>query len=1004
MPIVPDSRDTGGAIFGDVNRSALSNPAPEEPEPELLDTLAAAARTSSPGSLYDWLSTPGVPDQEAPAGYDALDDIAGYEDLADNFVTAETPAEVAGIKARIDRERADRATLQRSGWVGTAAELTFGIVDPTFLAAIAVPQVTLARSARLSKVLHSAVAGGVGATSYELAMQGLQETRSAGQSAFNIGAGVLLSGVLGSLGRRVPKEERAELERVLREEFAVNPEPGSQSFGAAAARPATTLKAETLAAGGDAFAKVVGKVPFVETDLQRIMRSESIEARTVLQDLADVNQVLAKNLDGVPTPPSVESLVIRREGAIADFVRRMNQLYAAHRKNPRPVLVGTPALSRKEFEQAVASAARRKDRDVFPDVAEAARYLRNRVFEPLKLEAQRLKLLPGDEEIQLHADSYFMRQYDQAAIRARRGEWDQVLERHFVAKGMSQAEARTAADDITRRILGADVGQSNFLVPGHVPDAGPLHERLLDIRDELIEPFLVSDPAKIATVYVRELAPQIEMVRRFGDKDMKDAIQRVRDEFGVLRTKASVEGNHARVNALQDQEKRTLEALLRIRDRVLGRAGRLTADSSSGERLAAEVMRGWRNLTAAAKLGMTAITGGTMDLARIVATEGFLPTMGRLAKIVTSPEFRRISKDNARRLGVATEVALARRVNVAADGAITEGWTQRLAETTYRVSGLNHVTDLYRTLSATLIEDKIITASARVAGGEQLERGLRTELARLGFNDESLRRVHEQVEMHGATVDGIRTSGSMKWRDSRLAELYDAAIVKEARALVLEPGAANRTWWADKELGKTLGQIKSFALASPLKLTMTPVQLLGQRRYAAAARFMGAMMVGGALVHALRQTAAGMEVQTDPRALAGEAFAESGLAGVLPDLLSPLARRFGVLGESARFADRNVTSAFGGPAIGTLVDTYDVLYNRTAKGLSASDLQALRRLLPLQNLWWLRRGINAVQGETAEALELEGATSATFLSRALDTRALPSTTARGGTGTGQQIN
>lgn len=116
--------------------------------------------------------------------------------------------------------------------------------------------------------------------------------------------------------------------------------------------------------------------------------------------------------------------------------------------------------------------------------------------------------------------------------------------------------------------------------------------------------------------------------------------------------------------------------------------------------------------------------------------------------------------------------------------------------------------------------------------------------------------------------------------------------------------------------------------------------------------------------------------------------------------MSPFARRFGWLGESARYSDRNVTSAFGGPAVSAFTDAYDVLFNRSANGLSAKDLQAIRRLLPLNNLWWLRRAINALEGETAEALGLPGATSDTFAGRALDTKPLAATSVRGGTGMG----
>jgi hypothetical protein len=148
-----------------------------------------------------------------------------------------------------------------------------------------------------------------------------------------------------------------------------------------------------------------------------------------------------------------------------------------------------------------------------------------------------------------------------------------------------------------------------------------------------------------------------------------------------------------------------------------------------------------------------------------------------------------------------------------------------------------------------------------------------------------------------------------------------------------------------------------------------------------------------------RNTAAGVEVQTDPMAAAAEAFSESGLGGVLPDMVSPVARRFGIFGESSRYADRNVMSAFGGPAFGTLGDAYDFSMNRTANGMSANDLQLMRRLLPFQNLWYLRRAINAVQGEVAEASGMPRSDARAFADRFGASRALPGVVERGGTGT-----
>lgn len=981
MPIIRDPRYADALVGGQYPLA----PHQDEVRPSALDVTAAASRQATiAGAAYErFLGNPDPDDDDVPEGYDPLDDLAGYEDFATGFVGARTPADVVGIKRRIDQEQRDRDTLRRAGLGGPVAEIGLNLLDPSFLVAIAVPELAIAKAGRIGRVAQTAMEGATVAGAYELAQQQLQETRRLEESAFNVGAGALLGGLLGTLGRRLPEGEAPALQASLRPQV----EP---------AAPSPNLQRESFAAGGQKFSEIAGKVPLAETDLQKIMRSESMEARRVLQDLADVPGLLGKNLEGEVTPHSVEALVMRYEGNVADFIETMRQQWKAYRDR----VPAGERVTRDEFSALVAGASRRGDASPIPEVRASATYLRQRVFDRLKGEAQELGLLPRDVAT-VAADSYFRRMYDRDAIRKYRKDWDDLLTTHFQGQGATYLEARSITEDITRRILGMDRGLANFNVRVEIPDAGPLQNRVLDIRDELLERFLVNDPAKIASAYVRELAPQVEVTRRFGDKDLQGALGKVRESYAAMREQARTAPNpEARLNRLQQDERDTMDALVRIRDRLFGRAGMLTADTSGAYRTMADVLRGWRNLVAAAKLGGVAVTGGVQDLGRIVAQYGFLPTVERLTKFAKSPVLRQLSRANARRLGVATEVSLARRAQIAADGAITEGWTEKLAHFTYQKSGLNHITDLWRTLTATLIEDKILSAAATVASKHALDPLTRTRLASLGLDLEKLRNIHRNAQNVGKVVDGVRTSGSAYWLDAELADAFDAAIIKEARTVVMQPGVADRVWWADSEVGKTLGQLKAFSLSAPVRLTMPVVQLMGLRQHALAARFAGAMMVGGYLSHVFRQLGAGKMPETDPVAAVGEAFAESGLGGLLPDMLSPVARRFGVIGESARFSDRNVTSAFGGPAVGSFVDAYDVFYNRTQGGLSANDLQAARRLLPWQNIWWLRRGINALEGEAAEALGLEGATAQSFGERVLETRPLPETTERGGTGTG----
>lgn len=1001
MPLVQDPRYQQTAIAGQVNSGLFARVAEEQEPPSTLDVLASAARQSTlAGAAFARVTTPDPDMPDAPAGWDPLDHVQGFESYAHDLADAQTPSDLEGRKQRIREQEQDRQVLARSGIGGIGASLGFALVDPSFYVAAAVPEVTAGRSILLAKTLTAAARGAAGAGAYEAGLQQLQESRTATESLLNIGGGALLSGVLGNLLHRIPAKESAAIREAINAELT-----RSEAGAAAVARP-TTLEAESIARGAKGVSEAMSKTPLIGTDLDKIMASESIPARVALQDLADVPQVLAKNERGIATPNSVEAAVGRHEARVADFMDLSREQWKLYRDR----VPSAERFSREDFYASIASASRRGDSIGIKEVDEAAKFLRSRVFDPLKQEAERLKLFASQAEGEAvrvtTAESYFRRMFDREAIRSNLPEWHRILEQHFMRGANADVnEVAAAVEDVTRKILHADVGQANFATQVTVPSAGPLKSRTLDIPDEAIEKFLVNDPQKVASAYVRELAPQVEIAKRFGDVDMKGQIQAITDDYNIKKARVregtgSDEYKAKRLEKLTAQEKETLESLIRVRDRILGRAGRLSPDTTEGGRRAVRASRGWRNIVASARLGGTALTGGVMDTAKIAATYGFMPTMKKLTQLVRSPEFRALSKAQARRVGSAVEAALARRVQVAYDGAITEGWTQKLANGVYKYTGLNHVTDFNRTLSATLLEDAVLKAAQRVTEGKALPKFQRTRLASLGIGDEQLRGIAEQVARHGGEADGIRVSGSADWDDKALADIYDAAILKESKVTVQQPGAADRVWWMDSETGKLIGQLKTFSLSAPTRLLAGGLQAAGSGNYARAARFFGYMMIGGYLTHALRQAVAGKTPVTDPKTAAFEAFTESGIGGVMPDLLSPIGRRVGLFGESVRFSDRNALSAYGGPALGFGNDLYDLAFNRTQGGLSASDLHMLRRMLPWNNVWWLRREINALEGEVAELLDLKGADAASVGERVARTDVMPGASQRGGTGTG----
>lgn len=997
MPIVADPRYVGANI-GTATRDLFLQPRAPDEGPPALDVLAAGARQSTlTGALYERV-TNADPDIDTPVGYNPLDDITGFEDKAHEFVNADSKSDVEGIKSRIRSRQQDLDVLQRAGLGGTATEFLMNITDPSFLVSAAVPEIAGAKLLQMRSLMVGALEGATGAAAYEGGMQALQEDRTALESMLNIGGGALIGGTLGKLQSRMPARELNAVRGATDETLT---DPIRSEVGAASSQGATTLEQEAPAAGTKQLLKASGKVPLTKTDMQVVFDSKSLAAQQLLEDIAEIPILKQKNVEGIATrADSVESRVIQSDAHVANLQDELNSAFVAYRGRGG-------ALKPDEFATEVSKALRRSDKSPIPEVEPVVARMRDLFDKPAE-RARKVGILedaaPGEAVPKpLGAESYFRRMYDREAIRKTRAVWDSTLIKWFMKDGAAREEATAAAEDVTAQILGADVGQSNFNIKVSVPKAGPLQARTLSVPDEAIEQFLINDPVKVARSYLRDMIPQIEFAERFGERDMKSALEGVAHEYQVLREK--LRGKAAddpklseKLSDLQGEEKRTIDALIRVRDRILNRATK--SPQSEGGRAIVKAVRHWRNLVASAKLGGTAIVSVPQDLARVASQYGFAPTMSKMTKLIASPEFRALHKTQARRVGAAVEVAMSRRVQDAFDGAYTEGWSQTLAQSVYKYTGLNHWTDFARTLTGTLLEDRVLKSAAKMAEGKSVDKFTLTRLAQLGLGEDELLSIAKQAKKHGAEVDGTRTSGSAHWDDGNLAQIYDAAILKESRQSVLQPGAANRVWWMDSEIGKTIGQLKTFSLASGNSYSGAIAASLGQKQYLHAAKFIGFMMIGGYLAHTFRQAAAGFAPETDPVAAAREAVSESGLIGVLPDILSPAARLLArglvhadmldpakaeTFGQSMKYSDRSPASALGGPSVGAAFDAWDVLFNRLDNGLSAKDLHAIRRLLPFQNVWFLRRMINALEGETADALNLEGATGDSAIDRLAQT-------------------
>jgi hypothetical protein len=948
MPLVIDEQQ--GRI------GALPEPAAERPRPSALYTLDAAARQSNlAGALYD-VGSDGIsrPNHVIP-DYDALDDIAGYEDLAHRFYDSSSPEETSYIKQRIALEHQDRQTLSDAGGWGLAASLAFGVTDPTTLLSMAIPATAPTRAGMLTRTLAAQI--GLDSAA-EAAFHGMQETRTPVESVINVGAGAFLTGVIGSaVLSRIPK---AEFERVVREADTDLTAPNSTAGASAVAR--TTREQETIAAGGETIAETLGKV----SPGDRLLTSPSVAARRLVQELAETPEVMTKNAQGIITPTAVETLLKRQQGKWWQAYQARREAYADYRNRVRAE--GGDPLSRKKFGEEVSYAMRRGDESVIPEVSTAAKQTRSLVFEPYKARAEKAGLLPEDVKV-TGADSYLMRQYNVAKIRREMSKWLETLEDGFIRQGVDPEDAGDLAHQATRNIMGTERGTLDLKVMDDIaPKSGRLKERTIKLPDDVLEPWLVNDIDNLSQAYLRTIGPEVELTERFGDRNLDDAITKVKEEYGVYKSRATTDRNDALLKTLQKREEGDIRDILAMRDRLYGHFGAPKEPGSFFVRAGRMV----RVVNYTRLLGGQVISAMT-DVAKLLMMYGAPKMVSSALKLATNIKALKLARNEARRMGIGLDLVLNTRGIALGDigeySSYAEQAIARKVSDAFSVASLQSPWNaVMKSWASVMSQDDILAAAKKIASGDSIAKRKVERFASIGLDDEMLRRIGGEFEAHGQ-ADGLKFGMSEKWKDQEAARAFESAVLKEADMAVLTPGAGDLPLVYSTEWGKALLQFKSFSLSSVRRLQIPAAQGFARGDLATMTGVMSSFGLG-AMVYALKQVAADQPIETDPKRFAMEMVDKSGLMAWSGDLVFPALWQLGA-DDLSRWSDRQPVETMLGPVAGTIGDLYSQrLPQKIMAGeLSEADVHKLRRLLPGQNLFYIRRAINALEEEAAEAID-----------------------------------
>lgn len=785
---------------------------------------------------------------------------------------------------------------------------------------------------------------------------------------------------------KLPEMDRAAFEARLAalESPPITSAPGDSTAGAMQVGADITLKDLSLARGG----RVLGKALGWFAPGSRALRSPSLEVRKATIAMMETPEMLEMNVptperpNGIPTPPAVETILKRWEGKWAEGFAARDALYRQYRA--REVARVDP-LDRKQFNEEVSHAMRRGDIHGVPEVQKAAQETRRLVFDPLKAEAQRMGLLPKQDELSLGgtAESYLMRQYNRAAIQADRAAWHTLLRDGFRAQNVDTAEADAISHQVTRNLLGSEMGlldMNDVVFKDVVPQSGRLQARTLLLPDRMLEKYLVNDIDSLSHSYLKSLAPQVEITRRFGDRSMQETFKSITDEYEVLQQRELTKGNGDGANQLSDRLRADLRDLAAMRDRLYGIFG-VPSDPRGWWQRAGRVIR---SVNAFRLLG-TATWSHIPDLANVVMRHGLPGTMAAAAKLSTSLEALKLNRNELQRLGTALDMVHNSTAAQLGEFGVesnykfqkflnrgTRAFTIATLETPWIAS--------VKAVAGAVAHDQILETAERAAAGGRIGSNERIRMNQAGLSQGMLERIAGQYQKHGRQVNGLRFGMSDKWDDQVAQRTMEAAVNRAAEASTLSPSKGDTPLWTSSEVGKSIFQFKTFGAVAIRKVLIPLAQGLAHADLRSA-QGLATLVAAGAATYTMKQLLSGQPLEKNPTRYALEVLDKSNLLGWTGEYFYPMLWQAGMQNFS-RWGDRQTWETLGGPVAGAAVDAWDLRIPAKIRGqlssrydpaqahFSRGDIHRIRRMLPGNQIWYLRQAVNTLEGKVGDAMGL----------------------------------
>jgi len=513
-------------------------------------------------------------------------------------------------------------------------------------------------------------------------------------------------------------------------------------------------------------------------------------------------------------------------------------------------------------------------------------------------------------------------------------------------------------------------------------ERGPELQRTLQIPQSKLNPYLVTDAERVTRNYIRQMSGDIELKRKFGDVNLKTRFTEIREEYQAKRDQMIKDGaSESELLAFKkryDGYLRTLEALVMRVRHTWG-----IPDNPNG--FAARAGKAMLSLNTLRFMG-TVLVSSFSDPAIITMKHGLTRTM--------AVPFKAFTEDLKNLKLAAREVKLAgaaldpythsRALSFAElmDDNVGHSAPERALHTASAKIGqialFDYWTGAMKQWAGILDIAKLMDSIDLVVNGGGTAKELQeavTHLANGGFDEHLARRVWDEVQNGGGQkVNGIWLPNTENWVDEEAKRTFRAALAQFNQDAVITPGL-EIPLTANSSIGtKMLFQFKSFSLSSTSKVIGAGLQ----RRDAELFQGMALSLALGALSYYTWATLVGGKPYEDMlnaplSKWMDEALARSGLTGAFGEI-QRVGERIPAVAPFVNFSGQRTTQRAGESLVeAALGPSYDLATtaSNVLLGLDSptrSTLHQLRLLTPLQNIFYLRRIFDLVEGAIAEHL------------------------------------